>query len=373
MAESTRLVDLVQSAIDDFLDDRAVELESIAKDLRPLVDYSRDLLRGGKRFRALFCYWGWQAVRARPSELDPLGDDALAADLDVIVRAASALELFHAAALVHDDIMDNSDTRRGMSAAHRRFEERHREAGWVGDPAEFGRSSAMLLGDLLLSWSEQLFDLGLQRLESPSDGAAARTEFNRMRTEVMVGQYLDILEEQAWRGHDERELLPRAHRVIVYKSAKYSIEAPLAIGAALGGATESQVASLRDFGLPLGIAYQLRDDLLGVFGDPDVTGKPSGDDLREGKRTVLIAIARSGLPTSARRFLDEMLGDRELDDSQVRMLQAAIRDSGAVDQVERIIENNVTRARTALDSADISPSAQRQLLSLVETVTKRSA
>ena len=188
--------------------------------------------------------------------------------------------------------MDNSDTRRGAPSAHRRFETTHGERGWSGDATAFGDSSALLLGDLLLGWSDELFDAGTGMLASREHGLAGRAEFNRMRTEVTAGQYLDILEEASWPTHPETEALSRAHRVIVYKSAKYSVEAPLAIGAALGGATPAQLAALREFGLPLGVAYQLRDDLLGVFGDPEVTGKPAGDDLREGKRTVLIAIAR---------------------------------------------------------------------------------
>lgn len=372
MAESTRLVDLVQEAIDRFLDDRRPQLLDVAPELRALLDYSRDLLRGGKRFRALFCYWGWQAVGARPDAFDLL-PAVPEPGLDAAVRAAVALELFHAAALVHDDIIDNSDTRRGGAAIHRRFEEAHRDSGWAGSAQGFGRSAALLLGDLLLAWSEEAFDEAIGLVTSPTARVAARGEFNRMRTEVMLGQYLDILDEQSWKSHPESEQLTRAHRVIVYKSAKYSVEAPLAIGAALGGGSAQELAALKAFGLPLGIAYQLRDDLLGVFGDPSVTGKPAGDDLREGKRTVLIALARSALPANAVRFLDELLGDRELTELQVRMLQDAIRESGAVEDVERIIRRNVGLATEALREAPITPSAREQLLGLVETVITRSA
>lgn len=364
-------MDLVQAAIDGFLDERRPHLTGIAPELTPLIDYAHDLLRGGKRFRALFCYWGWQAVSGRTDDTDPLtdGHDGLGA----AVLAAGALEFFHAAALVHDDLIDNSDTRRGAAALHRRFEAAHRENGWMGDAAGFGRSAALLLGDLLLAWSDEAFESAVGGLESRAAAAAARGEFTRMRTEVMAGQYLDILDEQAWRSHPESEQLSRAHRVIVYKSAKYSVEAPLAIGAALGGGTVGEVAALRDFGLPLGIAYQLRDDLLGVFGDPGVTGKPSGDDLREGKRTVLIALARAKLPSNAVRFLDELLGDRGLTELQVRMLQDAVRDSGAVEHVERIIRHNVELATSALEDAPIAASARDQLIRLTETVTTRSS
>jgi len=373
VAESTRLVDLVQERIDVFLAERAPELARIAPELDPFIDFSRDFLAGGKRFRALFCYWGWEAVTGVDDAFDLAPTGEKRPDIDAVVQAASALELFHAAALVHDDIMDNSDTRRGRPSAHKRFETLHREGAWLGTSLAFGQSAALLLGDLLLSWSDELFDGALRSLTSRDASAAARAEFNLMRTEVTVGQYLDILEENAWVRHPEAELLPRAHRVVVYKSAKYSVEAPLAIGAALGGASLEQLATLREFGLPLGIAYQLRDDMLGVFGDPSVTGKPAGDDLREGKRTVLIALARASMPSSARRVLDDLLGDPELDAGQIAMLQSAISDSSAIDQVERIIDRNVGRAKEAIADAALSPAARQQLLKLADTVIRRTA
>jgi geranylgeranyl diphosphate synthase type I len=361
-------VDLVQENIDSYLATRAPQLTAIAPELAPFVDFSRELLAGGKRFRALFCYWGWQSVAA-----DDLLDAGTPDSFDSVILASTALEIFHAAALVHDDIMDNSDTRRGMPAAHRRFETLHRDANWLGSAEAFGESSALLLGDLLLSWSDEMFADGLSRLTDLRARIAARSEFNLMRTEVTVGQYLDILEENAWARQAESEQLPRAQRVIVYKSAKYSVEAPLAIGASLGGGTIAQLTTLRDFGLPLGVAFQLRDDVLGVFGDPAVTGKPSGDDLREGKRTVLIALARERLPANARRLLDELLGDPELSDSQVEMLQNTITGSGALEALESMIEQNTSEALAAIADAPISRGAKAQLTQLADTVIRRSA
>ena len=360
MAESTRLVELVHSRIDEFLRARVPIVASISPDLTPLVDFSRQFLSGGKRFRALFCYWGWQSAGAADADLSPA------------VSAAAALEIFHAAALVHDDIIDNSDTRRGAASAHKLFEGLHAASGWSGSEAEFGRAAAILLGDLLLGWSDELLDEGLAA--APDQGAArlARAEFNRMRTEVTAGQYLDILEERAWLTQPEAELLDRAMRVIVYKAAKYSVQAPLVIGAAIAGAGPEQLEALRSFGLPLGIAFQLRDDLLGVFGDAAVTGKPSGDDLREGKRTVLIALARETLSDGPRRMLDDLLGDPALDEAQITALQQTIIASGAVDRVEALIEANVAEAVTALEAAPITPAARAQLRILTKTATRRA-
>ena len=181
-------------------------------------------------------------------------------------------------------------------------------------------------------WSDELFAESLDRLSDRDNARAARAEFNRMRTDVTAGQYLDIVAEASWPHVREGREVDVALNVITYKSAKYSIEAPLAIGASLGGASLAQMAALREFGLPLGIAFQLRDDLLGVYGDSELTGKPTGDDLVEGKRTVLIALARQGLPASARRTVDELLGDAELTDEQILTLQETIRASGAIER-----------------------------------------
>ncbi|WP_394552155.1 polyprenyl synthetase family protein [Agromyces sp. MMS24-JH15] len=360
MDHGTGLVDLVQHRIDGFLADRESILRSMSPDTAPLGEFSKRFLSGGKRFRARFCYWGW-ASAARTDE-DPAA----------VVAASAALELFHAAALVHDDIIDNSDTRRGEPAAHRRFEERHAVSGWAGDGAEFGRAGAILLGDLLLGWSDELLDEGLALV--PADSARrARAEFMRMRTEVTAGQYLDILEERAWLVAPESDQRARAERVIVYKSAKYSIESPLALGATIAGGDGEVVEALRGFGLPLGIAFQLRDDLLGVFGDPAVTGKPAGDDLREGKRTMLVAIARERLGPDARRRLDDLLGDPALTAEQVSALQAEIIGSGAVDEVETIIAEHLGRADAALAAAPIGDAARTELGALAEAVVRRSA
>jgi geranylgeranyl diphosphate synthase type I len=372
VAGSTRLVDLVQSRLDGFLSEQGAALARVSPDLEVIDRSARELLAGGKRFRALFCYWGWRSIAA-------LADDTFSDEIDdgaalaPIVSVASALEIFHAAALVHDDIMDNSDLRRGRPSLHRSFEAMHREQGWTGSGHQYGEASALLIGDLLLAWSDELFEAGAALAPNREAAAAARAQFALMRTEVTVGQYLDMLEEASWRARPETELLPRAHRVIVYKSAKYSVEAPLTIGASLAEASLAQIAALSAFGLPLGVAFQLRDDLLGVFGDPSVTGKPAGDDLREGKRTVLVTLARQKLPASAARLFDELLGDDDLDEQQIAVLQTAVRDSGAVEQVERIIAHNVATATAALVDAPLARSARDELAALADTVTARES
>lgn len=289
---------------------------------------------------------------------------------DALWRLCASLEVFQAAALVHDDLIDNSDTRRGRPAAHRALEAEHRTAGWSGDAAAFGRSGAVLLGDLLVAWSDDLLEDALQGLPN---APAVRAEYARMRRDVTIGQFLDIAEESAWSVSSLDEHAERALRVISFKSARYSVAQPLRLGALLAGADAEQLDALESFGMPLGMAFQLRDDVLGVFGDAALTGKPSGDDLREGKRTVLIAFTRERLTPSARVLLDEMLGDDLLDDAQIAAMQATVRDSGALDRVETLIGDYARTADRSLIGARLDNAAVGELRELARAATTRVA
>ncbi|MBK0419219.1 polyprenyl synthetase family protein [Leucobacter sp. CSA1] len=366
MHETTRLAGLIQERITDRLAEHRQLLEPLGPDAAPLLDEAFDFLSGGKRFRAQFAVLGYRAVR--PLDLDGEID----AELGRVLDAACALEFFHAAALIHDDVIDRSDTRRGRPAVHRAFASLHGQSGWRGAADHFGLAGAILLGDLLQSWADELMQSATEAGDDRRGSRAAREHFNRMRSEVAVGQYLDVLEEQQPAFADDREQLERSTRVLVYKSAKYSVEAPLLIGGALAGATEEQERALAAFGLPVGVAFQLRDDLLGVFGDEEVTGKPSGGDLTEGKRTVLVTLARRDLPTTQRLIFDDLLGTGDLDDEQIVMLQRTIRDSGAVERVEEMIARNVERATRSLREAPIAEDAAARLTLLAERTTQRS-
>jgi geranylgeranyl diphosphate synthase type I len=308
------------------------------------------VLGGGKRLRPAFAYWGYRGAGG--------------ADADSVVTALAALELVQASALIHDDLIDRSDSRRGEPSVHRRFEARHRAAGWRGGSAGFGASAAVLLGDLAMVWSDEL-------LHTSGVGTAelvrARPVFDEMRTEVTVGQYLDVLTQAT--GDTS---LDRASKVARYKSAKYTVERPLQLGASLAAAPDSVRDSYSSFGLPLGEAFQLRDDVLGVFGDPAQTGKPAGDDLREGKRTYLVAAAFAALGTDERAELDAALGDQRLDESGVQRLQALIRHSGALAATEHRIDELTRAATEALAAAPIDATARRVLAELAEAATRRT-
>lgn len=368
MIQHTELVGAVDTKIKHFLHGYDSILASIGQQGTSFTDYSRYLLSGGKRFRAQVCAWGWQAAEAHP--LDHSGDDTLPAEL---VTLCAALEVFHTAALVHDDIIDKSATRRGMPAVHARFESLHEDSGYAGSAAEFGRAGAILAGDLLLAWSDELVAEALAPLAGTSAAAETRAEFNRMRVEVTVGQYLDILEEHAWPTVSDEDAVARAETVTIFKSAKYSVEAPLVLGAVAAGASADRVAELRAFGLPLGIAFQLRDDVLGVFGDSAVTGKPSGDDLREGKRTILVAFTREHLDSEAKNRFDALLGSSSLDDGDIDWLRGHMVSTGALDRVEAIIEDKTAEAIAAVTRAGLAVETTSGLTDLALRLTQREA
>jgi geranylgeranyl diphosphate synthase type I len=345
---SSRVSKEIGETLMAFVDRQRPSLLSISDDLAPILAALAALLAGGKRLRPSFCYWGWRAAG---------GDDGGTA-----VAAAASLELLQASALIHDDVMDASDTRRGQPSAHRRFEAMAAAAGW-GGAESFGTGAAILLGDLCLAWSGQMYDQsGL-----PADALErGRGVYDLMRTEVMCGQYLDMLEQARGTGTVETAL-----RVVEYKSAKYTIERPLHLGAALAGAGEAVPAALSAYGLPLGIAFQLRDDVLGVFGDPAETGKPAGDDLREGKRTVLVALALERATPVQAGVVRRLLGDPGLDPAGIADLRSVIVDTGALAACEAMIETYAGRAHAALQAPPIRAEARDALTELAVAATAR--
>jgi geranylgeranyl diphosphate synthase type I len=339
-------------AIRAFLADAMPPLAAIAEELAPLGQATEAfVLDGGKRLRPQFCYWGFRATGA--------------SDDENIIKAAAALELLQACALVHDDVIDGSDTRRGAPAVHRRFAALHRSSGWYGDPERFGQAAAILLGDLALIWADSAL------AQSGFDPAAlqrAAPVWDAMRVEVMCGQYLDVVEQARGGGSVERAL-----RVARFKSAKYTIERPLHLGAALGAGTPELMTAFSSYGLPLGEAFQLRDDVLGVYGDPEVTGKPAGDDLREGKRTALVAYAVETANPAQAEVLRARLGDPQLDTDGVTVLRDVIAATGAVARVEELIAERAAEAVHALDSATMDDSARAALVELAQTATTRTS
>jgi geranylgeranyl diphosphate synthase type I len=339
----------VQKELSAFFDRQAPGLDAIGVEIGPVLDTCREFLEGGKRLRPAFAYWGWRGAGGE--------------DTEEVVRAASALELLHACALIHDDVMDGSDTRRGMPSVHRRFATIHRGERWHGSPDGFGLSAAVLMGDLALIWADQLL-----RTSGLPDDAILRglPVWDEMRVELISGQYLDVLEQAMGSRSVQRSL-----RVARYKSAKYTVERPLHLGAALAGASPSVLEVYTGYGLPLGEAFQLRDDVLGVFGDPATTGKPAGDDLREGKRTVLVATALENATPAQVATVNRLLGDSRLDLEGVRRLRAVIKETGALARTEELIRTLTAQALAALESTEVAGPARGVLRDLAVAATSR--
>ncbi|HEY4535453.1 MAG TPA: polyprenyl synthetase family protein [Enteractinococcus sp.] len=326
----------------------------IAVSAEPLVSSIARLVEGGKRLRALLAWWGWQGA----------GGDA---DDPRIVDAGVALELFQAAALIHDDILDRSDTRRGQPSVHKSFEQLHREQQWVQDGTHFGVSAAILAGDLALGLSEEVFSI---TADATAFATPAREAFHAMRFEVMTGQYLDILAE-ANLPTDPNVALGQARTVLRYKSAHYSAVWPFDLGGILAGADETTLTAYREFSLPLGMAFQLGDDLLGVFGDPALTGKPAGDDLAEGKRTELVAHALNNLDPEKAQMLNNFLKDPASSDRTVDEMQLLIESSGARATVENEIQRLGQQTYQALYALPVTAQVRAGLEELVSGLLHR--
>ncbi|MFB7635292.1 polyprenyl synthetase family protein [Streptomyces sp. NPDC056149] len=347
-------LDHIRACVDEVLTAFLGDLERTAPHPQ-LPELVRALRRfvgaGGKRLRPLLCVVGWHAAGGTGGR-------------GAALRVAASLELLHAAVLIHDDLIDDSATRRGRPTVHRALAARHL-TGRGPDALRFGTSAALLLGDLALVWSDHLL-----RTAHLTDGEyrAVLPVLDAVRRDVLLGQYLDLL-STGTPGDD----LDSALAITRYKTAHYTVERPLQAGAALAGAGPELLAACSDFGIPLGEAFQLRDDLLGVFGDPRRTGKSDLDDLREGKHTPLIALTLRRADPHQRSFLRRHLGRPDLRAADAAAVRDIIRATGAHDTVEEMIETRYLQALAALDAADFPPPATTALHTLAEAAVRRSA
>ncbi|MET7667409.1 polyprenyl synthetase family protein [Micromonospora luteifusca] len=308
------------------------------------------VLTGGKRIRSTFAYWGWRGAVGGAKPLPP------------VLPALAALELLHTFALVHDDVMDASKTRRGRPTAHIALAQQHIAAGHRGDPERFGEAVAVLIGDLCMVWADRLL---ARATVPPARLLEVRRCYDQMRVETVAGQYLDVLGENdpvSWS-------VDRALRVARYKTASYTVQRPLLFGACLAGvpADDPLASAYTRYGLAVGEAFQLRDDLLGVYGDPAATGKPAGDDLRAGKPTTLLMLAQELATPAQFRALERAA------DGPVERLAELVAETGAVTRVERMIAERVSEALVALDAAPVDRTARTALTGLATAVTNRRA
>lgn len=310
----------------------------------PLESLRRLVLAGGKRLRPAFAYWAFVAAGGDRSD-------------EMIVDAGAALELLHSFALIHDDVMDDSRQRRGGEAIHSYFERVHAERKWRGEHRRFGEGVAILVGDMAFVYADLLMN-----------GAppAALDVFTELRIELNVGQYLDL---SATTRADAS--LPMAQKIAQYKSGKYTVERPMHLGAALAGRFDELAVPFSEYGIPVGEAFQLRDDLLGAFGDADITGKPVGGDLREGKPTALLALAHQRATGPDADLLTNRYGAADITDDEIVELQRVLTDTGARVELESTIDQLVADGLKALDSVAIGDEARSRLVDLAYFVAGR--
>jgi geranylgeranyl diphosphate synthase type I len=334
----------VEARIDALLEAEAARWGLVDPELLPPIDaLRRFVLDGGKRLRPAFCHWAFVGAGGDPADR-------------AVIDAGAALELLHAFALLHDDVMDGSHLRRGRTTVHVDFAARHGHAGWRGEARRFGEGVAILVGDLAFVYADLLM-VGAPR--------AATEIFNELRVELNIGQYLDLVGTA-----EARRDRPMAHRIACYKSGKYTVERPLHLGAALVGRLGDLAEPLSAYGLPLGEAFQMRDDILGTFGDPAVTGKPVGEDLREGKPTPLLAIATTRAGPAGRALLDR-IGAPDLGDDEVAGIQAVLVETGARQETERLVDQLAAEAVAALGRASLTAEARGALSELAAFVARR--
>jgi geranylgeranyl diphosphate synthase type I len=357
VADLDRLRTAVEQALSSFLTEQRETLAAMAAELVPVADEVVAVAGGGKRLRPAFAYWGWRGF-AGSSGASVETDDA-------VLRAVAALELVHSSALVHDDVMDAAVTRRGRPATHVGFADRHDGDALDGDAAAFGVGAAILVGDLALVWSDELL-----RRSGISTEALARVRpvWDTMRTEVTAGQYLDLLRAAGGLPGPAGAL-----KVARFKSAGYTVQRPLQLGAALACAGPGAMDVCSSIGLPLGEAFQLRDDVLGVFGDPEVTGKSVDDDLREGKRTLLVALTEEATDDAGRALLAGTLGNSAADHAELDGVRALMTRCGALDRVEARITEQTGHARDAIARAPLADDARQALDALAVAATTRTA
>lgn len=345
----------VEAVLEREIARHAAVMSGVDGTVSPLPDAVRDAAFGGKRLRASFCLWGSRAA----------ADDGEPAE--GAVEVAAAVELFHLAALIHDDIMDNSDVRRGRPAVHRRFAEDHRGSGSLGNAESHGSAVAILAGDLCLAWSDDLLADALAGLPVHI-GRATRNIWSRMRDEAFAGQFLDMLSQT-------RTATPEsmARTILRFKSAKYTIGHPLRLGGALSGASPMLLEQFDEIGMLAGEAFQLRDDLLGVFGEPADTGKPVLDDIREGKRTILVALTEASADASGRKLLSQCLGNPSLTEYDLDAVRDLMVTTGAVGRVEERIEVLAVQSLRLADALRVDLLARCALSDLIRRCVWRHA
>lgn len=348
----------IMAAVDEVLvshvSGHSARIGELSDEVKSLTATIADTLDRGKRIRAQFCMWGSYGVT---------GGDVV----EGVPEIAAAIELFHLAALIHDDLMDSSDTRRGLPTVHRHFADEHARLQRLGDSDNHGSAAAILVGDMCLSWSDDLAAMATDSLD-PQGRRAVRAMWSQMRDEAYAGQYLDMLSQT-----EATTSRRRTDLILQLKSAKYTISHPLRLGAAIAGGGDELLGLYDQIGLTAGAAFQLRDDLLGVFGDPHITGKPAIDDIREGKRTLLMAVAESRASHSQQEILRHALGNPAIGPEDLEAVRSVLTATGADTAVEDRIGELTDSAMHILRYLPVDDLTRTALTHLIERCVWRQS
>ncbi|WP_042507154.1 polyprenyl synthetase family protein [Tropheryma whipplei] len=332
-----------------------------SKHTESMYDYLQDFTFGGKRLRAKLCFTGAECIGPIPENL-----------FELISDIAVAIELFHAAALVHDDLIDKSDSRRGLPAVHKRFAKFHEENSFVKCKENFGTASAILAGDMLLVWSSRFFYSALNNLLNTTAKQASDFHldtmnilWHEMQNEVVIGQYMDVLHEHRWRQLSVQEALDISKEIMIKKSGKYSVQVPLCLGANTNGATIEHLEVLKRFSLPIGLAFQMRNDIDGAFANDKITGKPSSD-LSSAKHTMLIGLARIHSTKYGRIRLEEILGQADNEEE----IRAIVTESGALREAENLIKKWTDQAMEIIKEARLHSMGKEKLIKIASWLSQ---
>ncbi|CAB4640203.1 MAG: polyprenyl synthetase family protein [Actinobacteria bacterium] len=346
MSSTSELIARVDALLAQTLEENQQRWALLQQNLHVIFEEIQALvLGGGKRLRPQFSHWGWVAAGGDPADPES-------------THIGAAIELLHAAALFHDDVIDDADTRRSRQSTHKSFSENHFTNGWVGESRRYGEGSAILIGDITYVLSDSLTN---------SLSVEARLIWHDLRLEMNIGQYLDVLGS----ARQTREIA-EADLICRMKSAKYTIERPLHLGAVAAdpGRGSALMPMLSAYGLPLGDAFQMRDDILGAFGDTAITGKPVGGDFREGKPTPLLARA-SAVANAQQAEVLNLVGAPDLSDEDIAKIQQVVTETGALQAMEDVISMNHAQAMQALKKSEMQGESFDALVHLADVVTQR--
>jgi len=340
---------LVEKELDLFFKDKLEKADKIDPSSKQMIELLKEFtLRGGKRLRAALVYYGYRCFSNK--------------NLKEIIKASVTMELIQSYLLIHDDIIDNDDLRRNGPTLHISYKNIAKRKYKKIDSNHFGLSMAILAGDICAAFANEI----MAKLKiKEKNKIQALNVLNHSLHHVIYGQVLDVLSELRIITNKDIE---KIHRL---KTATYTIESPLHIGALLAGAKQKHLKTLSNYAIPLGKAFQIKDDILGMFGEKEKVGKPVGSDIKEGKKNLLILKALESATPAQRQAIEEALGNQDLTKNQLNQVRAIVIKTGSLSYSQNLAKNLVKKAKSAIKSAKFRPVGKNFLLKIADYIEKR--